>query len=433
MRLSEDQVLTLAPDDASRKSGKDLASPSHWVSKGVSALALWGECQGSGSKPYRTQVDLVNIAFKCSCPSRKFPCKHGLGLLLQYARAEDSIPVAEPPAWVTEWLQQRAGRQETSAPKADKPVDEAAQAKRAQARLQKVAGGADDLRRWIQDIVRGGLLQMPDKGPQWFEQMARRMVDAQAPGLAWMIRNLGATNFYTEGWQTVFLQQLLGIYLTLEGFRNLDTLDAALQQDIRTLIGFTQSQDALKETSGVSDTWVVLAKQVSEEDNITTERFWLYGRDTRLYALILQFVARGQGSQVTLSPGMFVKAELVFFPSAAPLRALIKTQEATPAGALFRGFDSWRQVAESESETASLLPVPGPRPYMVHRLTPVQYKGAWWLKDEQEEMMRLDQPGLHIWKLLSLSGGDPLDTALIGKGGAYEPVGVWHEGAYKQV
>lgn len=433
MRLSEDQVLTLAPDDASRKSGKDLAAPSHWVSKGVSALALWGECQGSGSKPYRTQVDLANIAFKCSCPSRKFPCKHGLGLLLQYARSADAIPVAEPPSWVTEWLQQRAGRQETSATKADKPVDEAAQAKRAQARLQKVADGADDLRRWIQDIARGGLLQVPDKGPAWFEQMARRMVDAQAPGLAWMIRNLGATNFYAEGWQTAFLQQLLGIYLTLEGFRNLDALDAALQQDIRTLIGFTQSQDVLKETAGVSDTWVVLAKQVSEEDNITTERFWLYGRDSKRYALILQFVARGQGGQVTLSPGMSVKAELVFFPSAAPLRALIKTQEATPASAQFRGFDGWRQVAESESVTASCLPMPGPRPYVVHRLTPVQYKGAWWLKDEQEDMMRLDQPELHIWRLLSLSGGDPLDTALIGKGGAYEPVGVWHEGSYKQV
>lgn len=57
---------------------------------------------------------------------------------------------------MTEWLEECTGRQETSAAKADKAVDEAAQAKRAQARLQKVAGGADDLRRWIQGIARGG-------------------------------------------------------------------------------------------------------------------------------------------------------------------------------------------------------------------------------------------------------------------------------------
>jgi hypothetical protein len=34
--------------------------------------------------------------------------------------------------------------------------------------------------------------------------MARRMVDAQAPGLAAMVKNLGATNFWNEGWQSSF-------------------------------------------------------------------------------------------------------------------------------------------------------------------------------------------------------------------------------------
>jgi len=95
LALTEDQILTLAPDEASKKSGKDLANPSKWVSKGANEKALWGEAQGSGSKPYQTQVDLVNIAFKCSCPSRKFPCKHGLGLLLFNARqpnAFEAIP-----------------------------------------------------------------------------------------------------------------------------------------------------------------------------------------------------------------------------------------------------------------------------------------------------------------------------------------------------
>ncbi|MGB8191873.1 MAG: SWIM zinc finger family protein, partial [Chitinophagaceae bacterium] len=81
MNLSEEQILALAPDESSKKSGKELSNASKWVSKGANETALWGECKGSGSKPYQTQVDLANIAFKCSCPSRKFPCKHGLGLL----------------------------------------------------------------------------------------------------------------------------------------------------------------------------------------------------------------------------------------------------------------------------------------------------------------------------------------------------------------
>jgi len=102
MTLSEDQILALAPDEASKKAGLGLANMSKWVSKGANELAIWGECQGSGSKPYQAQIDLSNIAFKCSCPSRKFPCKHGIALFLLYARQTASFTVDKQPAWVTE-------------------------------------------------------------------------------------------------------------------------------------------------------------------------------------------------------------------------------------------------------------------------------------------------------------------------------------------
>ena len=66
-----------------------------------------GACQGSGSKPYQVQIDLAEPAFKCSCPSRKFPCKHALGLLLIHATTPAAIVKAERPAWVSEWLASR--------------------------------------------------------------------------------------------------------------------------------------------------------------------------------------------------------------------------------------------------------------------------------------------------------------------------------------
>ena len=43
-------------------------------------------------------------AFRCSCPSRKFPCKHGLGLLLLLADQPALFKQQEPPAWVADWL-----------------------------------------------------------------------------------------------------------------------------------------------------------------------------------------------------------------------------------------------------------------------------------------------------------------------------------------
>ncbi|MCU0321926.1 MAG: SWIM zinc finger family protein, partial [Chitinophagaceae bacterium] len=138
MQLTEDQIFALAPDEASKKAGKDLSTPTKWVSKGINEQAIWGECQGSGSKPYQTQVDIGTLTFKCSCPSRKFPCKHGLGLLLFHAKNNSSFTDTTPPQWVADWLAKRTERAEKKAEQKDKPVDEAAQAKRLQAREQLI-------------------------------------------------------------------------------------------------------------------------------------------------------------------------------------------------------------------------------------------------------------------------------------------------------
>src|SRR6266567_4241913 len=80
-RTSE-QVLALAPDDASATAGRGLANLHQWSLLGCNERAVWGECQGSAQIPYRTQIDLQELAFHCTCPSRKFPCKHSLALFL---------------------------------------------------------------------------------------------------------------------------------------------------------------------------------------------------------------------------------------------------------------------------------------------------------------------------------------------------------------
>ena len=69
------------------------------VGLGATDAALWGLCQGSGSKPYQTAIDLTEPAFKCSCPSRKFPCKHALGLMLLFAQDAGRLSEPAPPEW----------------------------------------------------------------------------------------------------------------------------------------------------------------------------------------------------------------------------------------------------------------------------------------------------------------------------------------------
>jgi hypothetical protein len=433
VNLTEDQILLLAPDQASKKAGKDLANPSKWASRGADEKAIWGECQGSGSKPYQTVIDLTDPAFKCSCPSRKFPCKHGIALGLLYVRQSNAFTEQEAPAWVTEWLHKRAQKEEKKVEKKDRPVAEAAQAKRQQAREQKVADGIEELLIWIKDMVRNGIIHIPAKSYDYCDGMAKRMIDAQSPGLAGMIRGLGNINFFREGWQSVFIDSLLNIYLVAKGYQNKETLDPLIVQDLRNWIGFTSSQEELKGQEGISDTWLVLGKQVSEEDNLTVERNWLYGIHTNQYALILQFIIRGQGATLLLTPGMYIEAELVYYPSAAPLRALIKRQTGTTAKTPQHLFRSWHEVARAEASVCAAFPVRSERPYAIKEIIPVQYNDGWWLKDTHNNLVAIKEDFSGIWKLLALSGGYALNMVVVGKENRYEPIGVWDAQTYKAI
>src|SRR5688500_17228008 len=107
-----EQILALAPDASSASSGRGLAVSRNWASLGRNERAAWGGCKGSGSSPYQTRIELSEPAFKCTCPSRKFPCKHGLGLFLLLASQPSEFTQSEPPSWVSDWLDSRQRRAE---------------------------------------------------------------------------------------------------------------------------------------------------------------------------------------------------------------------------------------------------------------------------------------------------------------------------------
>ena len=186
MQWTTEQVLALAPDSSSIKAAKKLISLSKWSNFGKNERSIWGECKGSGSKLYQVCIDLKGPAFKCSCPSRKFPCKHGLALFLLRLEQEAAFSKNSLPAWVSEWLEDRLRRAENKAKRAEvkakKEADPVAAAKRAEKREANIQAGVQELELWLQDLLRQGLASLQGKPYQFWDEMASRMVDAQAPG-----------------------------------------------------------------------------------------------------------------------------------------------------------------------------------------------------------------------------------------------------------
>src|SRR5207245_8615964 len=138
--LSEDTALRMAPDDQVLTDGRGLIRKNSMSNLGVSADGTWilGECKGSAKQPYQVSVDLAdtsNPLARCSCPSRKFPCKHGMALMLLYAQTPDKFGSREPDEALLSKREKAVARAEKKADEATKPkkVNVAALNKKVQA------------------------------------------------------------------------------------------------------------------------------------------------------------------------------------------------------------------------------------------------------------------------------------------------------------
>lgn len=337
MSLSPEQILALAPDPASAKAGSAQASASYWSGLGTNAQAMWGLCQGSGKEPYRTQIELAGPAFKCSCPSRKFPCKHGLGLYLLFAKQPAMFGTYEPPEWVSEWLQSREHRSEKKAAKAEEAAQqqaalspeqlaarELAQQKRQDKRAQNVAQGIELLDTWLQDLAREGLAGLKSKPASGWEAMAARMVDAQAPGLANRIRKASILAYGNSGphWEIPVARELAQLALISQCHARLGQLAAPLQADIRSAIGWVTAQEEALAQAPLADRWQVCGSQTVQDERISRRTIYLRGQNTGRWGMLLQFAAGGQTLPAPMLPASHYQGSLHFYPSATPLRAL---------------------------------------------------------------------------------------------------------------
>ena len=300
MELTSESVLALAPDASSVKAAQALLKPGQWPTLGFNENAVWGECKGSGSKPYQVEADLSGPVFKCTCPSRKFPCKHSLALLLLRVQQEAAFTQGEAPDWVKEWLdarEKRAARQEQKQENKGQPADPAAAAKREASRLKRMAAGLDDLERWMCDLIRHGLGQLSGT-PAWQEEAAARMVDAQLPGIAARLRSLQGVTSSGEDWPGVVLAQFGQLQLLIDAFRHLDALSPEEQADVRAALGLSPDKDEVLATGErLSDLWLVLGVGYAEENRLWRRRVWLRGQNSGRTA---GFLARRQALRAKL-------------------------------------------------------------------------------------------------------------------------------------
>jgi len=417
-------VEALAPDASSLSSARALASGVNWSEANHARGApptLWGLCRGSGAKPYQTCVDLVEPAYKCSCPSRKFPCKHALGLLLLWsAGSVVETDAADAPEWVREWHAGRAGRAATrEARKATErgettPAQERAAQRRAAQRADRVNAGLAELDRWLLDQVRGGIAGLDRVGYRHFDQMAARLVDSQAPGAAGDVRRLAGVAASGAGWPGRMLADLGLLRLLTGAYRRIADLPEPLAATVRGRVGFTVPTEQVLAAPPVRDEWQVIGVRDEFDERLVTRRSWLIGRGTCRPALVLSFAMPGQPLAADLVVGTAVDADLCFYPGAQPLRAVAAHRHDAP-----QPFTEPSPSAGVEAALTGYADAVAGDPWLTQ--WPVLVRGTlvrgsqWQLVDAAGDALPLHPAAGEPWRLLAAGGGHP--TVLAGEWG----------------
>lgn len=444
MNLSEQQIEGLAPNPAAFSAGKKLSGKDNWQQVASSSRAIWGAIKGSGKSPYLAQIDITHIAYKCTCPSRQFPCKHTIALLLLHTGSASLFVTQEEPEWVKDWMDKRSSKEEKKVAEPKELTEEELQQKETNkeksqaARMSSVLAGVDELELWLKDLVRMGMLDLPSRPPAEFKKVAARMVDAKASGLAGWVKALGNLNFQNDSWKSEALSIVARLFLLLRALRNFDLLSAEWQHTLRGLAGWSQSTKELldnTEAETIKDEWLAVGQEtLTTDEEITIQRNWLVGMKSLRTALILNFGTRFSAMENNVIPGTILEAELAFFPSILPERAAIKRQRQVtktwtiPPSAT----ESWEAIQEQRLQRIQTNPWSNDHIFFLKAARLVNADGSWMVGDSQ----RTIYPIAPEWdpqkpvRWLGITGNEALDMALIIRNNTVLPLGVIKDNQY---
>jgi hypothetical protein len=315
--------------------------------------------------------------------------------------------------------------------------------RRAADRLERVQAGAAELELFLKDLLRQGLLALPDKGTAFFEKTAARMVDAKAPGLASLVRAFNELPYHDgdNQWHSQALALCARTWLLLEAFQQFDTLPTPVQDDLRNLIGWTIKRSEILENQSlerIEDDWLCAGRMLTLEEDLLVLRQWFVGLRSQRSALLLDFAHKTQAPPTSLFlAGKTQRASFVFYPSNRPERALALGE---PTGSSKHPSDferalpypSWAAAQRDCAAQWARFPWADDLLLCVRDLTLARHEGTWFLRDAEGAAWPLspESEGARALHLLAVSGANPLTMFVLKRKGKIFPLGVFTQNAY---
>ena len=264
--IDQDFINSEAPNANAVSNGIGLVAKGKFVAMNRSedSTLIFGECSGSGKSNYACSCDFINQSnpvYRCSCPSRQFPCKHCIGLLHAYSDGK-AFTVADVPADITEKREKAEARSEKKKVDASKPkkVNKAALKKKIAAQLQ----GLDLLEKLTHDLVRTGMGNTNAKTASQVEEHAKQLGNAYLPGAQSALLRYTRLFINDEGMfdAEMSAKQLESSYS--QGLDQLANLNALIKKGREYLNQRDEDPELSPETDSPIAAWLGHAWQLSE-------------------------------------------------------------------------------------------------------------------------------------------------------------------------
>ncbi|MCI7766387.1 MAG: SWIM zinc finger family protein [Oscillospiraceae bacterium] len=182
--ITDELIRTLAPNAAAVANGKKISSSGDFISlsKTEDDTLIFGECMGSGKNPYHTSADFSGDApvFRCSCPSRQFPCKHSLALMYEWL-AKKSFSVSEIPDDLAQKREKATKRAEKAAMPSEKKKAPKQNKSAAEKKLKKQAEGLELAEKFVTDMFTRGISSVSRVSAEQYKSLAKQLGDYYLP------------------------------------------------------------------------------------------------------------------------------------------------------------------------------------------------------------------------------------------------------------
>ncbi len=441
-----EKIAQLAANPAAEKRGRDTARPALWTQPSTDGQYLWGECKGSGTAPYKTQINLLLPAFSCTCPLfAKPPCKHALGLLFMHAAQPDAfVRRNQYPEWVEKWRQKHlppptptAPAEEKSSETLEKERDKSDKSKaaRREKRQNAMQAGMDTLRLWLSDTAQQGAANLDALQPAFWERIARQMTDAKMPRIGYYLKETAQLLQKSSDWLPLYAERLGELHFWTQLMEagtaeSIENEEIVTEDDLLSAIGVNvMKKDVLAEGTTHTARWSVVA--IIEDTDIEGRdyrKIWLLeipekGSPRRTWqAFLLDFLfPQSGGYEQFFVWGSQLQGKAHFYPSAVKQRALlpefqlvnnpppIEIEQLQPYENIETMLSAYTEAYTRNPFLSEWLCTLSPACILLSQ----NDASKVFLRDNQGQILPIDSSDPHqAFRMLALSGGG--DLCLVG-------------------